>query len=299
MPITRAQMQKELVPGLNELFGLEYARYSPQYSAIFETNSSERAFEEETKLSAFGQVNVKDEGSRIDYFTGQEAFTSRYTHLTYAMAFSVTEEAVEDNLYVSVAQRYTKAMARSFAYTKDVVGANVLNNATSGSYLGGDGVALLSASHPTVIGVTNSNTFATHADLNETSLEAAIIQMGQWVDEQGLLIAAKPKKLIIPINLTFVATRLLKSVLRTQTTDNDISAIVELGSVPEGYSVNNFLTNTTRWFLKTDVPNGMKHFQRIKLKHQDEGDFETGNWRYKGRERYSFGWSDPLGIFGT
>ncbi len=299
MPITRAQMQKELVPGLHELFGLEYDRYGKEWAEFYEQATTERAFEEEVKLAGFGVAPVKNEGGPIQYQTGQEAWTARFTPFTVAMAFALTEEAIEDNLYVSVANRYTKAAARSMAYSKEVFGANILNNATSGSYTYGDGVALLSTAHPLVNGGTNSNTFSTHADLNETSIEAATIQIAAWTDEQGLLIAARPKKLVIPPNLMFTAKRLLSTVLRTGTADNDISAIVADNTIPEGFTVNHFLTNTTRWFLKTDVPNGLKYFQRIGMEKKDEGDFETGNWRQKFRERYVFGVADPLGIFGT
>lgn len=299
MPITRAQMQKELVPGLHALFGLEYDRYSKEWAEIFEQATTERAFEEEVKLSGFSVAPVKAEGAPVTYQTGQEAWTARYTPFTVAMAFALTEEAIEDNLYVNVANRYTKAAARSMAYSKEVFGANILNNATSGSYTYGDGVALLSTSHPLVNGSTNSNTFSTHADLNETSIEAATIQIAAWTDEQGLLIAAQPRKLVIPPALMFTAERLMKTVLQTDTNNNNISAIVSSNTIPEGFKVNHFLTNTTRWFITTDVPNGLKHFQRIAMQKNDEGDFETGNWRYKMRERYVFGVSDPLGIFGS
>jgi hypothetical protein len=299
MAITRSQMLKELVPGLNALFGLEYARYGEEHKEIFEISSSERAFEEEVKLSGFGTAPVKSEGGVIAYDNAQEAYTSRYTHETIALGFAVTEEAMEDNLYVSVAQRYTKALARAFANTKQVKGANILNNAFSASYTGGDGKRLCATDHPLITGGTNSNRPTTGADLNETSLEAAIIQIAGWTDERGLLIAAKPRKLIVPPALMFVAERLLKSVLRTATADNDINAIYNLSSVPEGYTVNHYLTDTNAWFLKTDVPNGLKMFERVTLKTSAEGDFETGNMRYKGRERFAFGWSDPLGIFGS
>jgi hypothetical protein len=299
MAISRSQMLKELIPGLNALFGLEYARYGEEHKEIFEISSSERAFEEEVKLSGFGTAPVKTEGSAISYDNAQEAYTSRYTHETIALGFAVTEEAMEDNLYVSVAQRYTKALARAFANTKQVKGANVLNNAFSANFLGGDGVRLCATNHPLITGGTNSNRPTTGADLNETSLEAAIIQISGWTDERGLLIAAKPRKLIVPPALMFVAERLLKSVLRTNTADNDINAIYNLSSVPEGYTVNHWLTEPNAWFMKTDVPNGLKMFNRVALKTSAEGDFETGNMRYKGRERYSFGWSDPLGVYGS
>ena len=299
MAISRAQLLKELLPGLNALFGLEYARYGEEHKEIFEITSSERAFEEEVKLSGFGTAPVKSEGGAIAYDNAQEAYTSRYTHETIALGFAITEEAMEDNLYVSVAQRYTKALARAFANTKQVKGANVLNNAFNASYTGGDGKVLCATNHPLITGGTNSNRPTVGADLNETSLEAAIIQIAGWTDERGLLIAAKPRKLIVPPRLMFVAERLLKSVLRTSTADNDINAIYNLSSVPEGYTVNHYLTDTNAWFLKTDVPNGLKMFERVALKTSAEGDFETGNMRYKGRERYAFGFSDPLGIFGS
>ena len=299
MPISRSQLLKELVPGLNALFGLEYKKYENEHTMIFDTESSERAFEEEVKLSGFGAAPTKAEGDTVLFETAQEAWVARYQHETIALGFSITEEAMEDNLYDSLSSRYTKALARGMAYTKQVKAANVLNNAFSGSFLGGDGVALCSTSHPLVSGGTVSNRPATDVDLNETSLEAAVIQIAGWTDERGLLIAAKPRKLIIPTNLTFTAVRLLKSVLRTDTNANDISAIYSLSSVPEGYGVNHYLTDTNAWFLKTDVPNGLKFFQRVGISNKMEGDFDTGNVRYKSRERYSFGWSDPLGIWGT
>jgi hypothetical protein len=301
MAISRAQLLKELLPGLNALFGLEYATYGQQHKEIYETETSERSFEEETKLSGFSAAPVKNEGSAIAYDNAQEAFTARYNHETIALGFSLTEEAIEDNLYDSLSARYTKALARAMAYTKQVKAAAVLNNGftNSAQYYGGDGVPLFSASHPLVSGGTNSNIPTTPADLNETSLEAAVIQIAQWTDERGLLIAAKPKKLVVPPNLQFVATRLLETELRVGTTDNDINAIKNNGSVSEGYTVNNFLTDTNGWFLTTDVPNGMKHFVRTPLSNSMDGDFDTGNVRYKSRERYSFGWSDPLGMWGS
>ena len=299
MAISRAQLLKELLPGLNALFGLEYARYGEQHKEIYDTETSERSFEEETKLSGFSAAPVKNEGSAIRYDNAQEAFTARYNHETIALGFSLTEEAIEDNLYDSLSARYTKALARAMAYTKQVKAAAVLNNGFSSSYTGGDGVALFSTAHPLVSGGTNSNTQSTMADLNETSLEAAIIQIAQWTDERGLLIAAKPKKLVVPPQLQFVATRLLETQLRVGTTDNDINAIVNNGSVSEGYTVNNFLTDPNGYFLTTDVPNGMKHFIRTPLSNNMDGDFDTGNVRYKSRERYSFGWSDPLGMWGS
>jgi hypothetical protein len=301
MAISRAQLLKELLPGLNALFGLEYATYGKQHEEIYETETSERSFEEETKLSGFSAAPVKNEGSAIAYDNAQEAWTARYNHETIALGFSLTEEAIEDNLYDSLSARYTKALARAMAYTKQVKSANVLNNGftNTAAYYGGDGVPLFSASHPLVTGGTNSNIPSTPADLNETSLEAAVIQIAAWTDERGLLIAAKPKKLIVPPALQFVATRLLETELRVGTNDNDINAIKNNGSVAEGYTVNNFLTDTNAWFLTTDVPNGMKHFVRSALANSMDGDFDTGNVRYKARERYSFGWSDPLGMYGS
>ena len=299
MAISRAQLLKELLPGLNALFGMEYARYGEEHKEIYETETSERSFEEETKLSGFSAAPVKNEGSAIAYDNAQEAWTTRYTHETIALGFSITEEAIEDNLYDSLSARYTKSLARAMAYTKQVKAAAVLNNGFSASYPGGDGVALFSTAHPLVSGGTNSNTPSTQVDLNETSLEAAVIQIAAWTDERGLLIAARPKKLIVPPNLMFVATRLLETSLRVGTADNDINAIKNNGSIPEGYTVNHFLTDTNAWFLTTDVPNGMKHFVRTPLQNSMDGDFDTGNVRYKARERYSFGWSDPLGVWGS
>ena len=299
MAISRAQLLKELLPGLNALFGLEYARYGEEHKQIFETESSERSFEEETKLSGFSAAPVKNEGSAIAYDNAQEAWTARYNHETIALGFSITEEAVEDNLYDSLSARYTKALARAMAYTKQTKAAAVLNNGFDSDYPGGDGVALFSASHPLVGGGVNSNIPATAADLNETSLEAAVIQIAAWTDERGLLIAAKPRKLVVPPSLMFVATRLLETELRVSTADNDINAIKSNGSIPEGYTVNHFLTDTDAWFLTTDVPNGLKHFVRTPMAQNMDGDFDTGNVRYKARERYSFGWSDPLGMYGS
>jgi hypothetical protein len=300
MAISRAQLLKELLPGLNALFGMEYARYGEEHKEIYETETSERSFEEETKLSGFSAAPVKNEGQAIAYDNAQEAWTARYNHQTIALGFSITEEAIEDNLYDSLSARYTKALARGMAYTKQVKAAAVLNNAfaTSG-YNGGDGVSLCNPSHPLVSGGTNSNVPPTPVDLNETSLEAAVIQISLWTDERNLLIAAKPRKLIVPPQLMFVATRLLETELRVGTTDNDVNAIKTLGSIPEGYRVNHFLTDVNAWFLITDVPNGMKHFERTPLQNSMDGDFDTGNVRYKARERYSFGWSDPLGIWGS
>jgi len=298
MAISRSQLLKELLPGLNALFGLEYSKYGEEHKGIFETETSDRSFEEETKLSGFGSAPVKSEGAAIEYDNAQEAWTARYTHETVAMGFSITEEAIEDNLYDSLSARYTKALARGMAYTKQVKAAAILNNAfDSGTY--GDGKVLCTTDHPLVGGGTNSNEPATAADLNETSLEAAIIQIAGWTDERGLLIAAKPKKLIIPPNLQFTATRLLETEGRVGTADNDINALVSNGSVPGGYAVNHYLTDTDAWFLMTDVPNGLKHFVRSKMATSMDADFDTGNSRYKARERYSFGVSDPLGVFGS
>ena len=301
MAISRAQLLKELLPGLNALFGLEYARYGEEHKEIYETESSERSFEEETKLSGFAAAPVKNEGNAIAYDNAQEAWTARYNHETIALGFSLTEEAVEDNLYDTLSARYTKSLARAMAYTKQVKAANVLNNGftTTGAYNGGDNVSLFNTAHPLVSGGTNSNTQATPADLNETSLENAVIQIAAWTDERGLLIAAKPRKLVIPPALQFVATRLLETDLRVGTADNDINALKNNGAIPEGYSINHFLTDGDAYFLTTDVPNGMKHFERTPLTTSMDGDFDTGNVRYKARERYSFGWSDPLGMWGS
>ena len=299
MAISRAQLLKELLPGLNALFGLEYARYGEEHKEIYETEKSERSFEEETKLSGFSAAPVKAEGTALSYDNAQEAFTARYNHETIALGFSITEEAIEDNLYDSLSARYTKGLARAMAYTKQVKAAAVLNNAYNAAYVGGDGVSLLNSAHPLVNGGTNANTPSTAADLNETSLENAVIQIAAWTDERGLLIAARPKKLIVPPALMFVATRLLETELRVGTNNNDINAIKNNGAVPEGYTVNHFLTATNAWFLTTDVPNGLKHFERTPLANSMDGDFDTGNVRYKSRERYSFGWSDPLGIYGS
>tara|TARA_Y100000593_G_scaffold26826_1_gene53458 strand:- start:7789 stop:8700 length:912 start_codon:yes stop_codon:yes gene_type:complete len=299
MAISRAQLLKELLPGLNALFGLEYAKYGEEAAEIFETESSDRSFEEETKLSGFGAAPVKNEGAAIAYDNAQEAYTARYNHETISMGFSVTEEAIEDNLYDSLSARYTKALARAMAYTKQVKGAAILNNAFDSNFTYGDGVELCSTAHPLVSGGTNSNEPATGADLNETSLEAAVIQIAGWTDERGLLIAAKPRKLVVPSDLQFVATRLLDTELRVNTSDNDINALRHNGSIPDGYTVNHYLTDTNAWFLLTDVPNGLKHFVRTPMQTSMDADFDTGNSRYKARERYSFGVSDPLGIFGS
>ena len=299
MAISRAQLLKELLPGLNALFGMEYSRYGEEHKEIYETETSERSFEEETKLSGFSAAPVKNEGSAIAYDNAQEAWTTRYTHETIALGFSITEEAIEDNLYDSLSARYTKSLARAMAYTKQVKAAAVLNNGFSSSYPGGDGVSLFNSAHPLVSGGTNSNTPSTQVDLNETSLEAAVIQIAAWTDERGLLIAAKPKKMVVPPALMFVAKRLLDTELRVGTNDNDINAIKQMGAIPEGYTGNHFLTDSNAWFLTTDVPNGMKHFVRTPLQNSMDGDFDTGNVRYKARERYSFGWSDPLGMWGS
>ena len=299
MAINRAQLVKELEPGLNALFGLEYSRYEQQHNEIFDSENSDRAFEEEVMLSGFGQAPSKGEGSGVTYDSASEVWTARYTHETIALAFSLTEEAIEDNLYDKLSSRYTKALARSMNYTKQVKAANVLNNAHSASYTGGDGVALLSTAHPTAAGGTVANKPATAADLNETSLEAALIAIGNFVDERGLKVNVQGQKLIIPSNLGFVAERLMMSNNRVATADNDVNAIRSRGMLPQGYVINNYLTDTDAWFIKTDAPNGLKHFQRAAMKTGMEGDFETGNVRYKARERYSFGWSDWRSMYGS
>jgi hypothetical protein len=299
MAISRAQLLTELLPGLNALFGLEYKRYGEEHKEIFTSETSERSFEEETKLSGMGAAPVKNEGSALAYDNAQEAWTARYNHETIAMGFSITEEAMEDNLYDSLSARYTKALARGMAYTKQVKAATILNQAFNPAYTYGDGVSLCSTAHPLVSGGTNSNRPTVGADLNETSLEAAVIQIAGWTDERGLLIAAKPRKLVVPPQLQFVAERLLKTELRVATADNDINALKSMGSIPEGYTVNHYLTDPNAWFLLTDVPNGMKHFVRTPMQTSMDADFDTGNARYKARERYSFGVSDPLGIFGS
>lgn len=295
---SRAQMLKELLPGLNALYGLEYARYDDEHSMIYETETSERSFEEEVKLSGFSAAPVKAEGAAIAYDTAQESFTSRYTHETVALGFSITEEAMEDNLYESVAARNTKALARAMAHTKQVKAASLLNTGFD-AYRSGDGAFLFSVSHPLVSGGVNANRPAVGADLNETSLEDAVISISLYDDERGLLIAAKPRRLIVPPALQFVATRLLETEQRTSTADNDINALRNNGSIPEGYFINHYLTDTAAWFIITDVPNGMKHFERVSMETSMDGDFDTGNVRYKARERYSFGVSDPLGIYGS
>ena len=299
MAISRAQLFKELLPGLNKLFGLEYKRYDEEHSEIFATETSDRSFEEEQKLSGFGAAPVKLEGQAISYDTAQEAWTSRYVHETIAMGFAITEEAIEDNLYDQLSARYTKALARGMAYTKQVKAASVLNNGFSSSHLGGDGKALFAADHPLVGGGANSNMPSVAVDLNETALENAVIDIAAWTDERGLLIAARPLKLIIPPSLQFEATRLLQTENRVGTADNDLNAIKTNGAIPQGYRINHYLTDPDAWFLTTDVPNGLKMFQRAPLKTGMDTDFDTGNARYKARERYSFGWSDPLGIYGS
>ena len=300
MAISRAQMLKELLPGLNALFGLTYETYENESDEIYETETSDRSFEEEVKLTGFGQAPVKPEGEAISYDTASERFSVRYNNETIAMGFAITEEAMEDNLYDSLSARYTKALARAMAYTKQVKAAYPLNQGlpTTDHFDSGDGVSLFNTAHPTGAGGTNSNTPTTQTDLNETSLEAAVIQIAGWVDEKGLLIAARPRKLIVPPNNMFVATRILDSEGKTGTADNDINAIKHNGTIPEGYSVNHYLTDTNSWYIITDVPNGMKHFTRVPLQTSMDGDFDTGNVMYKARERYSFGVSDPLGIFG-
>ena len=298
MAISQAQLVKELQPGLNALFGLEYKQYGEQWAEIFETETSDRAFEEEVMLAGFSNAAVKPEGQGVTFDSAQETFTARYTNETIALAFAITEEAIEDNLYDRLASRYTKALARSMANTKQVKGAAVLNNAFTAAYAGGDGKELCATDHPTLAG-TFSNELATAADLNETSLEQALIDIAAFTDERGLKVAARGMKLIIPSALQFTAERLMKSKGRTGTADNDINAINNMGAVPEGYVVNHYLTDTAKWFVKTDVPNGLKHFTRAPLKTSMEGDFDTGNVRYKARERYVFGFSDPRGIFGS
>lgn len=306
MAISRSQLLKELLPGLNGLFGLSYKTYENQHTEIFATESSDRSFEEETKLSGFGAAPVKTEGQAINYDAAQEAFTARYTHETIAMGFSITEEAIEDNLYDSLSARYTKALARAMAYTKQVKAAAVLNNAFSGSFLGGDTVSLCGVNsgstrvgHPLAGGGANYNSPAVGVDLNETAIEAAVIQIQGWTDERGLLVAAKPRKLVVPPAYQFVVKRVLGSDQRVGTADNDLNALKALGTIGSGYAINNFLTDTNAWFMLTDVPDGLKMFQRAGMKTAMEGDFDTGNVRYKARERYSFGWSDPLALWGS
>ena len=299
MAINRAQLVKELVPGLHALFGLEYDRYDAEYEEIFETETSERAFEEEVMLTGFGEAPVKFEGSGVTYDTAQESFTARYSHETIALAFSLTEEAIEDNLYDTLSSRYTRALARSMMTTKNIKGANILNNAFSSSFVGGDGKELCATDHPTVGNETQRNELSTASDLNETSLEQSLIDIAAFEDERGLKINAQARKLIIPTALQFVAERLLETPGRVGTADYDINALRNMGMVPEGYTVNHYLTDTDAFFLTTDVPNGLKHFVRSPVATSMEGDFETGNVRYKARERYSFGFSDWRGIFGS
>ena len=299
MAISRGQLVKELEPGLNALFGLEYKRYENQHAEIYTTESSDRAFEEEVMLSGFAQAQVKPEGSGVVFDNAQETYTARYSHETVALAFAITEEAIEDNLYDRLASRYTKALARSMANTKQVKSVNpLINGLPSGSFQSGDGVSLFNTSHPTVSG-TVSNTLSTAADLNETSLEQSLIDIAAMTDERGLKIAARGVKMIIPSELQFTAERLMKSQGRVGTADNDVNAIVSMGMIPQGYRVNNFLTDTDAFYIITDVPNGMKYFERSPIKTAMEGDFDTGNVRYKARERYSFGVSDPRGIFAS
>lgn len=298
MAISRAQALKELLPGLNALFGLEYNKYENEHADIYDTENSERSFEEEVKLSGFGAAPVKPEGSAITYDNAQESYTARYNHETVAMGFSITEEAMEDNLYDSLSARYTKALARAMAYTKQVKAASLLNLGFT-TFTTGDGVTMFSTSHPTVSGGNNANRPSVDADLNETSLEQAVIDIAAFRDERGLLVAARPRKLIVPPSLMFVATRLLQTDMRVGTADNDINALRTNGSIPEGYSVNHYLTDTDAWFIKTDIPNGMKHFVRVAMQTGMDGDFDSGNVRYKARERYSFGCSDYLGMYGS
>ena len=299
MAINRAQLAKELEPGLNALFGMEYDRYDNQHTEIYETESSDRAFEEEVMIVGFGNASVKGEGNAVEYDNATEGFTSRYSHETVALAFSLTEEAVEDNLYDRLGSRYTKALARSMANTKQIKAASVLNNAFSSSFTGGDGVALVSNSHPLGGGGTASNRPTAYADLNETSLEDALINVSTLVDDRNLTIALQGRKLIVPPQLQFVADRLLQTPGRVGTSDNDINAIKNMGMVPEGYVVNNYLTDTDAWFLKTDCPDGFKHFERSPMQTSLEGDFDTGNMRYKARERYSFGFSNWRAVFAS
>ena len=298
MAISRSQLVKELEPGLNALFGLEYKNYANEHEEIFSKENSDRAFEEEVMLSGFGNAGVKPEGSSINYDAATETFTARYTHETLALAFSITEEAIEDNLYDRISSRYTKALARSMANAKQVKAANVLNRAFNSSYTGGDGKELCATDH-TIVSGTEQNELSTAADLNETSLEQAMIDIAALTDERGLKIAAKGMKMVIPSALQFTAERLMKSTLRVGTADNDINAVRSMGMIPQGYTVNHYLTDTDAWFIKTDVPNGLKHFVRAPIKTAMEGDFDSGNVRYKARERYSFGWSDWRGIFGS
>ena len=299
MAISRAQLAKELEPGLNALFGLEYARYDQEHAEIFDTESSDRAFEEEVMLSGFGSAPVKSEGSAVTFDDAQEAYTARYTHETISLAFSITEEAIEDNLYDRLASRYTKALARSMAHTKQVKSASVLNNAFDSTVTGGDGKELCATDHPLVSGNTLRNELTTSADLNETSLENSLIDISAFVDERGLKVSVRGLKLIVPPALQFVADRLLESTLRTATSDNDVNAIRNMGMLPQGYVVNHYLTDTDAFFIKTDAPRGFLHFERLPMSTKMEGDFDTGNMRFKARERYSFGFSEPRCVFGS
>lgn len=299
MAISRSQLVKELEPGLNALFGMEYARYENEHAEIFETESSDRAFEEEVMLVGFGNASTKQEGAGVQFDTANEAYTARYTHETIALAFALTEEAVEDNLYDRLGARYTRALARSMAHTKQIKAAAVLNNGFSSSFPGGDGKALLTTDHPLAGGGTFANEPTTAADLNETSLENALIDISTFVDERNMILALRGMKLIVPPQLQFVADRLLESTLRVGTADNDVNAIRNMGMLPEGYTVNHFLTDPDAWFVKTDAPNGFKHFERSPLRTSMEADFDTGNMRFKARERYSFGFSDPRCVFGS
>ena len=299
MPISRSQLMKELEPGLNALFGMEYDRYDDEWAEIFETESSDRAFEEEVMLAGFGQAPVKSEGAAVSFDTANEAYTARYTHETIALAFAITEEAVEDNLYDRLSTRYTRALARSMSNTKEVKGANILNNAFDSTYTFGDGKELCATDHPTVGGGSLRNELSTAADLNETSLEQALIDIAAFIDERGLLVAVQGRKLVVPPALRFVADRLMASTLRPGTADNDINAMRNMGMLPDGYTVNHYLTDTDAFFIKTDAPNGFKHFDRSPVRTSMEGDFDTGNVRYKARERYSFGVSDPRCVFGS
>ena len=301
MAITRNQLVKELEPGLNALFGLEYNRYDNEHAEIFSMETSERAFEEEVMLTGFATAEVKQEGAPVVFDNATEAYTARYTHQTIALAFAITEEAIEDNLYDRLAARYTRALARSMSQTKQTIAANILNNGFSASYTGGDGVALLANNHPLASGGTFRNILSTAADLSETSLEQSLIDIAAFVDERGLKVALQGRKLVIPNELQFTAERILKSPLTTTGSfaKNDINAMLNMGMIPEGYRVNHFLTDTNAFFIMTDAPNGLKEFVRAPIKTAIEGDFDTGNVRFKARERYSFGWSDPRGIFGS
>ena len=299
MAISRAQLVKELEPGLNALFGMEYTRYEDETKEIFETESSDRAFEEEVLITGFGNAPVKREGDGVEFDTAYEGYTARYTHETIALAFALTEEAVEDNLYDRLGARYTKALARSMAHTKQVKGANVLNNAFSSSYTGGDGLSLVNSSHTLAGGGTFSNRPSTYVDLNETSLEDSLITVSTFVDDRNLTLALQGMKLVVPPQLQFIAERLLETPGRVGTADNDINALKNMGMISQGYAVNHFLTDTDAWFVLTDCPDGMKHFERTSLSTNMEGDFDTGNVRFKARERYSFGWSNPRGIYGS